>query len=393
MTVGGIRLKERVEGMAAVAAVPGVTLGLLGDVFTPVGGWVIVAIVGALALLLAVCLYVKLTLSRERFFSTFVGRITTESEDWRWIWNPSRPVTSHALHMMIVFGVICLLISGKSVEARAEGGLVAANVPAAAAFQQQIGLTEKLVEEARKTNRTLESIDSKADNFKRESSDDPPKDLVNSGVLWESVRLERAIADGDIKTVRLFLLGGMPLTGIGAAAAFEQSAPLADLVSAHASLFDARKCEDFFWRLNKKAVLTAGAHGARLVTSLCSNDVGRTYASNELARADNALKEHLDDRRKEAAARKPIAQCVKEHLNDGALTTKAMEVSSTRAIKGTLSEYEYMLFNVQSALVAGRSNFQNEIQEYCKSQTVETKSDGSYENNVSTWKKIGKWVN
>jgi hypothetical protein len=394
MAASGMKLKERAQGMAAVAAAPSITLGLAGDLFTPVGGWIAVGIVGVLALVLAVYLLVNLTLKRDLFFNTFIGRITTDSDDWRWIWNPYRPLSSHGLHMTIVFGVICLFIAGKSFAARTEGGLVAAKVPAVSVAQQQLGLTAKLVEEARKTNRTLDSIDFKADNFKRENSDDPRKELVNSGVLWESIRLERAISEGDTRTVQLFLLGGMPVSGTAAAAAFEQSAPIANLLSEHAALFDEKKCDDFFQKINMKAVLTAGAHNAKLVTVLCGNDFGRRYASKELAATQAALAKRLDYRRKEKAARKPVAQCIRDNQNDGNLTSRAMEVNAGRAIFGTLSDYEYMLIKIQNALITGRSDFQKEIQEYCQKQAKENESnDDYYEKNMLMWEKISDWVN
>lgn len=56
------------------------------------------------------------------------------------------------------------------------------------------------------------SIDHNLQNVKKETSDDPRKELANQGILWERNALGSAISRGDLKVVQLFLDGGMKLS-------------------------------------------------------------------------------------------------------------------------------------------------------------------------------------
>jgi hypothetical protein len=389
MAAGEVKLKERVQGLAAIGAAPSVALGVAGDLFSPVGGWIVVGAAGILALFVATYLLAKMTLKREMFFDTLWGRLTTESPDSRWIWNPSRPWTSHGLHIVIAFGLLCLFISGKSFAARATGGIVASNVTAISVAQQQLGVSEKLYQEARKTNQTLESIDTKADNFKRESSDDPRKELLNTGVLWEASRLDRAIADADIRTVDLFLRGGMPISAAGAVSAFTQGPAVTELLVRHSALFDAAKCEAFLGRLGSEKVLAAKAHGMQLLKALCANDSGRQFAKRSAGDARETLARESALRRQEDAKRRSSAECTRHFLSDRTLGDKAIQSGNdVRAIMGGLSDYDYMLIKIKNAIMSGRTDYRKEIGEYCDKQAVPPERSDHAENNVKAWENI-----
>lgn len=47
------RLIKRLSGIVTVGAIPGAIVGFIGDVFTPLNGWVLVLLLGVTALLLA----------------------------------------------------------------------------------------------------------------------------------------------------------------------------------------------------------------------------------------------------------------------------------------------------------------------------------------------------
>lgn len=57
-----------------------------------------------------------------------------------------------------------------------------------------------------------DSIDHTLQNVKKETSDDPRKELANQGILWDRNALKSAIKQGDLKVVQLFLDGGMKLS-------------------------------------------------------------------------------------------------------------------------------------------------------------------------------------
>ncbi|NML59955.1 hypothetical protein HHL21_02415 [Massilia sp. RP-1-19] len=389
---GEIKLKERLQGLAAIAALPSAAIGVVGDVFSPVGGSVVVAAAGMAALCTAVVLLATMTVRGQKFYETVWARMTVDTDDARWIWNPARPWTSHALHVVSVFGVICLLIAGKSFAASDGGGVLASNVSAVSVAQQQMGISEKLYAEVQKTNQALERIDTKADNFKRERSDDPRKELLNSGVMWEAIRLERAIADGDIRTVDLFLRGGMPVSPMGAAYAFELGSPdIAVMVAKYPSLFDAGKCPAFLARLDTKAILAASPHAAKLVRSLCANDVARAYAKEKLESAEGMLAAEVKTVREEEAQRKPVGQCMRDLANDKNLFGKAME-TGVRMPMGGLSDYDVMLYGISHAASAGRTDFSQEIRAFCEKQVKLPKRDNSFVDAVKSAEKLADWV-
>ena len=64
-----------------------------------------------------------------------------------------------------------------------------------------------------------DSIDHNLQNVKKETSEDPRKELANQGISWDRSALRSAIRQGDLKVVQLFLDGGMKLSypDVGAA--------------------------------------------------------------------------------------------------------------------------------------------------------------------------------
>lgn len=392
MQAGELKLKERLQSLAAIAAVPSAAIGFIGDLFSPVGGWILVGAVGIVALGAAVILLATMSLKGQKFYDTLWARMTVESAESRWIWNPARPLTSHALHVVSVFGLICLLIAGKSFAATESGGILASNVPAIAVAQQQLGVTEKIYDEVRKTNVTLERIDSKADNFKRERSDDPRKELTNSGVMWEANRLDSAIKQGDIKTVDLFLQGGMPLSPFGAISAFERNKPeVVNLIIRNKSLFDVSRCKHFLSSLNPQDVLSGSEHRAGLIEALCANDAGRAVAKEYLSDVQNRFTRNQAEYKREDAQRISSKECIRVHTNDAALGTKAGEFGSSSE-KYTVNDYEFMLASIQASIMVGRTDFSKPIKEYCDKQALLPVRDDDDQKRLSSWKKISGLV-
>lgn len=96
-----------------------------------------------------------------------------------------------------------------------QAGVLANTFPSIRSWQQDMGVVqEKLDRIDANTYQAaiaLESLNTKADNFKREVSDDPRKELANRGILWNKNNFIDAVEANDIETVGLFLDGKMAI--------------------------------------------------------------------------------------------------------------------------------------------------------------------------------------
>lgn len=78
-------------------------------------------------------------------------------------------------------------------------GFYAKLVPTIASVQKSLGGVERDIGDIKETLKKV----------KLETSDDPRKELANLGVAWSGDNYLRAVKDGDERTVRLFLAGGI----------------------------------------------------------------------------------------------------------------------------------------------------------------------------------------
>ena len=76
-------------------------------------------------------------------------------------------------------------------------------------FSTLIPELQKLRGEVHTVHEDLAGIDRKVGALKRETSDDPRKELANMGVLWTEEAFYNAIRQGDRRTVDLFVAGHM----------------------------------------------------------------------------------------------------------------------------------------------------------------------------------------
>lgn len=117
---------------------------------------------------------------------------------------------------LIVLSTVLMLASFFTQRNSDNNGLLAATFPSLAVFQEELGIVNvKLSEISQNTNRAatgIESIDKKADNFKREVSEDPQKELSNMGVPWTNDGFGQALLRNDTRVVSLFLAAGWNLT-------------------------------------------------------------------------------------------------------------------------------------------------------------------------------------
>lgn len=320
------KIVKRLQQFGLAAATPAAFVGAVGDFFAPKGGWFVVGVIGVFALALMLLAYLRMQAGKDSFEKSIFHRLVSTDADLNWVWAPESPLKSHGLHMLFIFGAACLLFAGKSAGAAAEGGVLAKHVDAISLAQQQIGISQAILTEQRKTNQILNSIDTKADNFKKESSNDPRKELANRGITWEAKNFSTAVKNQDVETVKLFLEGGMPIRR------FEMrdvllgtDTEIAKLFSIHTAKFPSEECGNVSGML-----VSSLANGGKitgnakdLFASACgNNDAVRKDLSRNLEDAVRSREAHMSsEKQKIERLRFPgYDRCIDWAMRDGGKT-------------------------------------------------------------------------
>lgn len=384
---------KRVQALITVGGIPATICGFVGDLFNPAGGWLFPGILGVFALILSVYLLASLTLNSDRVAETWWVRFT--GEDMKWIWVAKSPFLAHGFHIVIVFGAVCLFLAQKSFAASGDGGILAKNIDAIAVAQKQLGITEKILNEQVKANKTLERIDSKADNFKLENSNDPRKELANMGILWGPGPFGQAINDNDIKTVELFLKGGMRISDEDVLRATRPINPLMlDILVKYNQLFKQPNCGRLFgFVLDRNNIDSTDKRVVSAIKGLCS------YGSNQAFVSQKLKEEESEHARKEASYkaalknRKTAKECQHELMKEG---NQLLEEASrfNYLSKTTLAGREMLLAKLNIALVFGgnEKKIMEEIKNYCE-ENADVKPPYDIEGKgVKYWKTISVWT-
>ena len=388
----GLKLGKRLSGLAATGALPAAIIGLIGDLLTPKGGWMVVGGVGLVAAAIAVYLIASLS-----------GRDSTSSVPWwygifkrdadlSWIWD-GNPFGAHGVHVVVLFAAACLFCAHKSFASGAEGGVMAKNVSAVAVAQRQLGVSTSTLEEQRRTTKVLSEINQKAENFKREASDDPRKELANSGVPWDHGRLTQAISQQDLRTVGLFLKGGMPMNQFDALEAFNgRSAVIREAVAGQAAeLFDPQGCTGLLSRLGPDRVATAANELSNFVKKLCANTTGRAVVEQEAARWRAVYDAELEAGRKIQASRRSAGDCVRDELRGGGRPLMN-EVANFNVLNvSTLSPRQEMLAELQAGLRVGHDEVEAKVRAFCDAQSrvSPVATDGTQR---KKWETLRDWL-
>ncbi|MDM7858872.1 hypothetical protein [Thiopseudomonas acetoxidans] len=112
----------------------------------------------------------------------------------------------------LLFGAVLLGSHYATLQSADSGGVVATVFPVVKDWQEKLGAIEvsaaKIEENTGRSAVAAESLDKKADNFKREVSEDPQKELMNRGVAWTDQSFGQALMRSDVKVVELFVRAG-----------------------------------------------------------------------------------------------------------------------------------------------------------------------------------------
>jgi len=87
-----------------------------------------------------------------------------------------------------------------------ETGIIASQITIIEKLQRDAGMLPKIAKD-------LESIDKKIDKLKKETSEDPRKEIGNLGLRWSTEDFAQALAAGDLEVIELFLQGGINMQG------------------------------------------------------------------------------------------------------------------------------------------------------------------------------------
>jgi hypothetical protein len=387
------KLSKRIAHLASTGGFPAMVVAFAGDVLGPRGGWIAVGLLGFLAIVIAAYLLFSLSNLPADGRIPWWYKLTSGDKELSWIWGSQPVFFAHGIHVVAFFGVLCLFSAGKTYSALDSGGYIGKNIDAVAAAQKQLGISQAMLNEQKKTNEQLASIDAKATNFKKENSDDPRKELSNRGVAWENFRLTRAIASADVQTVELFLKGGMPIATADAVAAFEGSnQPVRELLVAHKELFSPQNCEGFVSRLKLNAVLSADRSAAGMFVKLCSNPETRSYLEKKLEQATEQQARAVAAYNAELAKVRSPQKCLADETKDGGKRLMDEASQFNRGTALTYSLRQTLLAEIQSKLMFGSANIVDEVKKYCAAQAIEKPNISIDDSYVRRLKTLLDWV-
>lgn len=117
-----------------------------------------------------------------------------------------RALRHKVLSASIAFGVLALLSGATlSVQLLSQERLQTATT----SITESANRIDDAATNLEQSSSAIKSMDKKLDDVKKETSNDPMKELANRGISWTSASFGDAIKRNDTKTVKLFLEGGM----------------------------------------------------------------------------------------------------------------------------------------------------------------------------------------
>jgi hypothetical protein len=189
------------------------TAGAILDFLAPLGNYIylLAAILLVLTVLSAICSKSNPILQKVKnstaFAPDFIKKELVE------LWQPDG-VAFWKKGLFQVLTFLTALSLGAGVYAKDNPkGFLATKIDSVASLQTSLGLIDsKLGDISAKQDKiieVIESTDKKIDLVKKESSDNPRKELANLGIDWSEESFVSALKQGDLATIELFLKGGM----------------------------------------------------------------------------------------------------------------------------------------------------------------------------------------
>jgi hypothetical protein len=258
-------LKERIAPLNATVLFSTTVSGVLDFLFGSASAWLaLIAVLLLMLLLFLVCAPHMPAALRPALLQRQDGRLAQRAA-------------------VLYLGAAAAIFAGAafaSEKQRGHGGVVASVFPPAAALQRELNLLHQ----------DNEQILGKLGTLKKETSDNPRKELFNQGMAWTNSAFGEVLRAGDVAAAALYLQGGMPIQESEASMVFNHGQPaLHMLMAAHGELFDAQRCRGVLASLDMDAVLSATPARRAMLAALCGNSAGRAASAERLVAARSFL--------------------------------------------------------------------------------------------------------
>ncbi len=192
------------------------TIGAILDFLTPLGSYVygLIAVLLGLTILSALCSRNNLLVEKIKSFTSFApDYIKSELVE---LWQPDSAVFWKKGLFQVLLFLTALSVCAAVYAQNNPKGFLATKIETVADLQSSLGLiNSKLDDISVKQDKLIEGVDivnKKLDLVKKETSNDPRKELSNLGVAWDSESFWDALIRNDLKVASLFIDGGFHVT-------------------------------------------------------------------------------------------------------------------------------------------------------------------------------------
>lgn len=396
----GAPFSRRVKSLLWVAALPGAVIGFLGDLLSALGGWLVVAVVGIIALFVGGILFLSYP-SLKRIINKISLESTILSDpEFSWIWGAEKPFRSHLIHCVFTFAFVCIFLSVKSYVAREEGGILAQNLEAVKLAQEKLGIIRSIEKNQKAAN---EKLDALIIATKKEVSENPRKELANMGINWQEAEFDQAILRKDLIAIELFVSGGMQLSsGAFYSVLTSGDVDIAELLERKSEITSDASCLKVVHKISYEDLTKFNATQRKLFRIMCAKDVVKDNLKNEYKKALDESREYDSNYALRLTKVRPVEKCMKEEYrsNGMSLLNEAVEVNPYRKSPG-FSDREYMLVQIHNTLLVFgglgddkliEQKILSIVRSYCTDQSVKPIRDKSYDQRLYKFKQLSSFV-
>ena len=316
----------------------------------------------------------------------------------------------HRSPVIVAGGVLsALMVAGAawSSAAAPSGGIIASKFDAARNAQMQLGVLQVMQKEQRGQTAVMEDIrEGRAAN--------PRRELANQGTLWTENEFRNALDRGDVQVSSLFLSGGMPWKLVYTKKIFENGdKSILQLLLTYPQLLIERtdQCAWFmsnFVKVSKGSSTSTRASDSEnaerahilipieksFLKNFCSTSADLMFAKNKLSDGEKWEQRDFKVYNEKIANYKSAELCVQETLSNNARKLMNDTNNFNPMGRGTYSNYDSLLADVQARMMTGVRSLNIEIdaavKSYCQKQAEESKPTLGNGNRllVESWKQI-----
>lgn len=186
---------QRVLGLISISIIPSTIISFIGDIFTPMDGYIIIITIGILTFFIALYLISSMLSNNSPWWLKLFN-----NDEKNKFWKGKSPIYTYGIQAILLFSIICIISGCNSFLKRESRGYLSP-IPLVKQIQKQTGLLELQIKEQEKHNTEVK-------NIKKETSDNPRKELVNLGYSWEKENFLNTIRNNDEYAFELFLKSG-----------------------------------------------------------------------------------------------------------------------------------------------------------------------------------------